>query len=121
MPDKGDSKEVGMSEGITAVTDTNFAKEVLKSNVPVLVDFTAEWCPPCKMIAPIIGELAQEYEGKIKVVKMDVDDNGQTATKLGVMNIPTIMFFKEGKEYKRMVGANPKKVYENVVKEIMGA
>ena len=90
------------------VTDQNFADEVLKSPVPVLVDFFAEWCGPCKMIAPLIEELAGEYEGKAKVVKLDVDASMDTAQTYGVMSIPTLIFFKDGKEVDRSVGAMPK-------------
>lgn len=102
------------------VTDTNFEDEISESKIPVMADFWAEWCMPCKMIAPVVEELARDYKGKLKVAKIDVDDAGQTATELGVMNIPTIIFFKNGKEHKRIVGANPRKVYENVVKELTG-
>lgn len=109
-----------MVEEIVTVTDNNFEKEVLKSGVPVMLDFWATWCPPCKMIAPTIDELAKDYKGKLKVGKIDVDGNGQIATQLGVMNIPTIIFFKDGKEHKRMVGANPKKIFEQEIKHLIG-
>lgn len=109
-----------MSEAIKEITDNNFKNEIVKSETPALLDFTAEWCPPCKMIAPILEELARDYKGKLKVGKINVDDNGQTATEMGVMNIPTIIFFKGGEEYKRMVGANPKRAYESIVKELVG-
>lgn len=90
------------------VTDQNFADEVLKSSVPVLVDFFAEWCGPCKMIAPMIEELAGEMEGKAKVLKLNVDESMDTAQTYGVMSIPTLIFFKDGKEVDRAVGAMPK-------------
>ena len=93
---------------VTIVTDKNFAEEVLQSKVPVLVDFFAEWCGPCKMIAPLVEELAGEYEGKAKVVKVNVDDSMETAQTYGVMSIPTLIFFKDGKEVDRNVGAVPK-------------
>jgi len=79
------------------VSDKNFKEEVLKAELPVLVDFFAEWCGPCKMVAPVIEEVAKEYSGKIKVVKVDVDEAGSTASGYGVMSVPTIMIFKAGK------------------------
>lgn len=90
------------------VTDQNFDEEVLKSGVPVLVDFFAEWCGPCKMIAPIVAELAEDFEGKAKIVKLDVDANPSSAQKFGVMSIPTMIFFKDGEEVDRITGALPK-------------
>lgn len=92
----------------TIVTDQNFADEVLKSKAPVLVDFFAEWCGPCKMIAPLVEELAKEYEGKAKIVKLDVDASMDSAQTYGVMSIPTLIFFKDGKEVDRSVGAMSK-------------
>lgn len=92
----------------TIITDQDFADQVLKAKVPVLVDFFAEWCGPCKMIAPIIEELAEEYDGKALVVKMNVDDSMDTAQSYGIMSIPTLVFFKDGQEVDRSVGAIPK-------------
>jgi len=92
------------------VTDSTFEQEVLQSTHPVLVDFWAVWCGPCKAIAPIVEELAGEYEGKLKVMKLDVDDNPRTATTYGVQSIPTLLVFKDGKPAERIVGAVPKKV-----------
>lgn len=92
----------------TVVTDQNFADQVLKSKLPVLVDFFAEWCGPCKMIAPLVEELAGEMEGKALIVKLNVDESMDTAQTYGVMSIPTLIFFKDGKEVDRMVGAMPK-------------
>jgi len=87
------------------LTDTNFKQEVLDSSLPVLVDFWATWCGPCKMIAPIIEEVAKEYAGKIKVGKLKVDDNPATATRYGIMSIPTLIFFKNGRVMEQVVGA----------------
>jgi thioredoxin 1 len=92
---------------VTAVTDANFDAEVLKSPTPVLVDFWADWCGPCKMLAPIFSDLSNEYKGKLKFVKLDVDSN-ERAGEFGVMSIPTMILFHKGKEVDRMVGALPK-------------
>lgn len=89
-------------------TDANFEEEVLKSELPVLIDFWAVWCGPCKMIAPSIDQLANEYEGKAKIGKVDVDNNQQVATKYGIRSIPTLLIFKDGKMVDQIVGALPK-------------
>ncbi len=90
------------------VTDEKFEEEVLKSEVPVIVDFWAEWCGPCRMVAPVVKELSEEYGDKIKVAKLDVDSNPNTAVQFGIRNIPTILFFKDGKVADKQVGAVPK-------------
>ena len=94
-----------MSDNIVHVTDASFESEVLGADVPVLVDFWAEWCGPCKMIAPVIAEIANEYEGKLKVCKVDVDANTETAPKFGIRGIPTLMIFKNGNAEATKVGA----------------
>ena len=90
------------------VTDQTFEEEVLKSEIPVLVDFWAEWCAPCKIIAPILDELSTEYEGKLKIAKVDVDSNAQKAGEYGVRGIPTLLIFKSGEPADQVVGAVPK-------------
>ena len=90
------------------LTGENFRQEVLESNVPVLVDFWATWCMPCRMLAPIVSQIAEENEGKIKVGKVDVDENQQLAMTYRVASIPTLMVFKDGKAVSTMVGARPK-------------
>ena len=90
------------------LTDNNFESEVIKSDKPVLIDFWAVWCGPCKIIAPVVEELASEYEGKIKVGKLDVDENQQSSIKYGVRSIPTLLIFKDGKVKDTIIGAVPK-------------
>lgn len=97
-----------MSEHITAITDDNFEEDVLKSDTPVLVDYWAEWCGPCKAIAPALDELAPEYAGKVKIVKMNVDENPNTPPKYGIRNIPTLMIFKNGTVEATKLGAMSK-------------
>ena len=94
-----------MSADIVSVTDDNFEQEVLKSGSPVLVDYWAEWCGPCKMIAPVLEEIAQEYGGRLKVAKLNVDDNPATPPKYGIRGIPTLMLFKNGGVEATKVGA----------------
>ena len=92
------------------VTDSNFTQEVLESDLVVLVDFGADWCPPCRAISPLIDTLAEEYEGKAKIAKLDVDTNPQTTSRFGVRNLPTLLLFKGGKLVDKIVGAVPKRV-----------
>lgn len=94
--------------GPVTVTDTDFEETVLNSELPVLVDFWADWCMPCKMIAPIVEELSQEYEGKVGFAKVDVDSNPKTAMNYGIRSIPTLLIFKGGKPVEQIVGAVPK-------------
>jgi thioredoxin 1 len=94
-----------MSKHIHYVTDANFEAEVLQSQTPVLVDYWAEWCGPCKMIAPILDDAAKEYAGKLKIAKLNIDDNQQTPAKYGIRGIPTLMLFKNGNVEATKVGA----------------
>lgn len=97
------------------VDESNFEKEVLNSNLPVLVDFWAPWCGPCRMIAPIVEEIAKEYEGKIKVCKVNTDESPDLAMKYQIASIPTLAIFKEGKEVKRQIGAMPKPMLKKFI------
>ncbi len=92
----------------TVITDANFEQEVLKSNLPVLIDFWAEWCAPCRMIAPMVEEIAKEYDGKLKVGKLDIDSNPQVSMKYGVRSIPTLLVFRDGRVVEQIIGAVPK-------------
>lgn len=94
-----------MSEKIVHVTDDNFESEVLQSGEPVLVDYWAEWCGPCKMIAPVLDEIAGEYDGKVKIAKLNIDDNPNTPPRYGIRGIPTLMLFKDGEVEATKVGA----------------
>ena len=103
------------------VTDTTFKSEVLDADLPVLVDFWAAWCSPCKMIAPIVEQLASDYDGQLKVAKVDVDANPITPGMFGVMSIPTLMLFRGGKAEERIVGYQPKQALEAKVQAVLAA
>lgn len=105
-----------MAEGIIELTDGNFDAEVLKSDKPVLVDFWAEWCSPCRAIAPVVAELAKEYAGKVKIGKMNVDDNEKVPRNFQIMSIPTLLVFKGGQVAGQIVGAVPKSKIEGELK-----
>ena len=101
------------------VTESNFEDEVLSSDIPVLIDFWAVWCGPCKMVSPIVEELASEYAGKLKVGKCDVDSNQSIAVKYGIRSIPTLLIFKGGEVVQQMIGASPKHVIKAKVDEVL--
>ena len=104
-----------MGGNVLEITDQNFAKETQGSDKPVLIDFWASWCGPCRMIAPVLDEIAKEFAGKIKVGKLNVDENSDIPTQLGIMNIPTLVIFKDGEEIDRMVGVMSKKELQDKI------
>jgi thioredoxin 1 len=107
--------------GVEKVSDATFETDVLKSSGPVVVDFWAEWCGPCRMIAPALEEIAGSMGDKVKIVKLNVDENPATATKYGIMSIPTLMIFKNGELASRQVGAAPKQKLEQWITSAVGA
>ena len=102
-----------------AVTDTSFKGEVLESEVPVLVDFWAPWCGPCRMVAPVVEEIAEQYEGQVKVVKLNTDENPKVASQYGIRSIPTLMIFKDGQRVDMVVGAVPKTTLANTLEKYL--
>ena len=103
----------------SAVTTAEFEKEVLQSEVPVLVDFWAPWCPPCRAIGPTLDAIAEEYQGKAKIVKVDVDDEPEVASRYGVSSIPALLLFKGGEQVGQMIGAQPKTNIVNLISEAL--
>lgn len=101
------------------VTDSSFKAEVIQSTLPTLVDFWAVWCGPCRMVGPIVEELAAEYDGRLKVCKVNVDENHDTAKEYGIMSIPTLLMFQEGKVVERLVGAMPKAEFKKHIDKIL--
>jgi thioredoxin 1 len=97
-----------MGGNVIEITDSNFEREVLQSDRPVLVDFWAAWCAPCRMLAPTVESLANDYAGRVRVGKLNVDENNQTAARFGIRGIPTLIVFKNGREQERLTGAHPK-------------
>ena len=110
---------VGTSVSVVEVTDANFDQEVLQSEQPVLVDFWAGWCSPCKMIAPAVDKMAESYAGKLKVAKVNVDQNGATPSRYGIRGIPALLFFKGGKVTDQIVGYVPDEVIEEKVQKML--
>ncbi len=109
-----------MTGAVVEFTEDNFEQEVTKSTVPVLVDMWAAWCGPCRMIAPVVEELAGKYQGKMKMGKLNVDDHPQVAGQHRIMNIPTLLFFKGGKEVDRIVGVVPEEDLRRRVEQVIG-
>ncbi len=109
-----------MVESVNKFTDGNFDSEVVKSGVPVLVDFWAEWCGPCRLMGPILDELAPAYAGKLKIGKLNVDENQNSPSQFGVMNIPTMIVFRGGKEVERIVGALSKSDLQKKIDRVLG-
>ena len=101
------------------VTDSSFKEDVLESDVPVLVDFWAPWCGPCRMVAPVVEEIAEQYDGQIKVVKLNTDENPQVASQYGIRSIPTLMIFKGGQRVDMVVGAVPKTTLANTLEKYL--
>jgi thioredoxin 1 len=99
----------GTMKNVVEMDDANFETEITGSRTPVLVDFSAEWCQPCKVLAPVVEEIAGEYSGRLKVGHLDIDAGRQTAARFGIMSVPTLLFFKDGKVCDQMMGAHPKK------------
>jgi thioredoxin 1 len=104
---------------MVTVDSANFSQEVLNSDVPVLVDFWAEWCMPCKMIAPVLEELEGDYSGKLKIAKLNVDENNELASQYNIVSIPCLLVFKGGEVVNKHVGAGPKEVLEGVFREFV--
>ncbi len=102
-----------------SVTDTSFKEEVLESDIPVLVDFWAPWCGPCRMVAPVVDEIADQYKDKVKVVKLNTDENPNVASQYGIRSIPTIMIFKGGQRVDMVVGAVPKTTLANTLEKYL--
>ena len=101
------------------ISDQNFEEEVLKSTLPVMVDLWAPWCAPCRMVAPVVERLAEKYDKRFKFCRLNVDENPQTASKYGIMSIPTLMFFKDGKVVETVTGAVPERVLQPKVEELL--
>jgi thioredoxin 1 len=107
------------AENVITITEANFEEEVVKSTIPVLVDFWAVWCGPCKAVAPILDELAGDYEGKVKIGKVNVDENQKLAAQFGISSIPTLLLFKDGKVSKQIVGMKSKKAYSEDLDQVI--
>ncbi|HUT15087.1 MAG TPA: thioredoxin [Anaerolineae bacterium] len=110
-----------MSKEPLHLTDATFEKEVLESDLPVLVDFWAPWCGPCRMVAPMIKELAAEFDGRMVVAKINTDENSETAIKYGIMSIPSMIIFKDGQEAERMIGARPKQALAEALETFLSS
>jgi thioredoxin 1 len=109
-----------MADNVIQVTDASFEQEILQSPLPVLVDFWASWCAPCRMIGPVVEELAGEYDGRLKVAKMNVDENVSTPSQYGIRGIPALLIFKNGELVDQVVGAVPKAQVVSIIEKAMG-
>jgi len=105
--------------GLSQVTDNDFDEQIINSDIPAMVDFWAEWCQPCKMVTPVIEELARNYQGKIKIVQMNVAENRDTPARFGIRNIPTLMLFKRGEVAQTIIGAYPKSRIDEELKRLL--
>lgn len=112
-------KKGGFMGSAKTVNDSSFITEVLESDIPVLVDFWAAWCGPCQVMGPVVDDIATQYEGKIKVLKLNVDENPQTPAKYGIRSIPTLILFNKGKIVDRIIGAQPKSGVEELLKKVL--
>ncbi|MGD2175800.1 MAG: thioredoxin [Candidatus Brocadiaceae bacterium] len=110
-----------MSADVEEITDESFEQEVINSDLPVVLDLWAPWCGPCKMVSPVLESLAEENAGKVKVCKLNVDGNVETAARFGISGIPTVLFFKDGEEVKRLIGVQPKATYQETVNQLIGS
>ena len=108
---------MGTEHSVSQVNNASWEKEVLQSQLPVFVDFWAEWCGPCRMVGPAVEHLSKTLEGKVKTVKLNVDENQEIAVKYGIHSIPSLLLFKDGKEIARTVGAAPKEAYQKFIEE----
>ncbi len=104
---------------VVAVNDDNFQSEVMESDRPVLVDFSAEWCGPCKQLAPLVEELAKDYDGRLKVAKIDVEESQKTAMKYGILSVPTLLFLRKGKVADQLVGNHPRQILEERIAKVL--
>lgn len=108
-----------MTESVVEINDSNFETEVSSSETPVLLDFSAEWCAPCKQLAPVVADLARQYQGKLKVGHVDVEVSPATAAQFGIMSVPTLIFFKGGKPANQMIGAVSRQVLEQAIQKVI--